>query len=229
MWLSKHREDRMRCKKSLGRQIVTVYHKGKHACTAIKPLPLETSIADEASTFFASKTTIKPSQYTFERLRKTLKDDCDVSKVYETAESLFDVKKVKAVKQKTLHDLNQRGHSFDALAKIKEQSDKVDKYLLWKVIDGRFTEDGLTCVFRTSKEKLETILQMQQGLDGPLSKEYCFLDAEHDLCSNMKTINLIILHPTIREVTTLASMDCNEESVTSLSRFWNLLNEVSAC
>ncbi len=40
--------------------------------------------------------------------------NCDVSKVYKAAESLYDVKKVKNIKQKTLHDLNQQGHSFDA-------------------------------------------------------------------------------------------------------------------
>ena len=121
-----------------------------------------------------------------------------------------------------MHDLNQQEHSFDATAKIKEESDKVDKYLLWKVVDGRFAEDGLTAIFRTSKEKLEILLQMQQGLDGAIAKEYCFLDAEHDLCSGMKTINLTILHPTLREVTTVASMDCNEESTASLCRFWDL-------
>ncbi len=152
--------------------------------------------------------------------------NCDVSKVYKAAESLYDVKKVKNIKQKTLHDLNQQGHSFDAIAKTKEQSDKVDKYLLWKVVDGHFAEDGLTCIFRTSKVKLEILSQMQHGLDGAIAKEYCFLDAEHDLSSSMKTINLTILHPTLRQVTTVASMDCDEESTTSLRRFWNLLNEV---
>ena len=129
--------------------------------------------------------------------------------MYKAAESLYDVKKVKNIKQKTLHDLNQQGHSFDAIAKIKEQLDKVDKYLLWKVVDGRFAEDGLTTI----------LLQMKQGLDGAIPKEYCFLDAEHDLCSGMKTINLTILHPTLREVTTVASTDCNEESIASLYVF----------
>ena len=203
---------------------VTVYHMGNHTCTAVKPN--DKDIRDDVAKYFAANPTVKPSQYTFEKLRGALGENCDVSKVYEAAESLYDVKKVKNIKQKTLHDLNQQGHSFDAIAKIKEESDKVDKYLLWKVVDGRFAEDGLTTIFRTSKEKLEILLQMQQGLDGAIAKEYCFLDAEHDLCSGMKTINLTILHPILREVTTVASMDCNEESTASLCRFWGLLNEV---
>ena len=97
------------------------------------------------------------------------------------------------------------GHSFDALAKIKEATDKYDPYLLWKVKDGRL--DGSTIVFRTSKEKLEIAVQMQLGSQHSLEEEDCFLDAEHDRVKGMKTINLSVLHPTIKEIVTIASME----------------------
>ena len=61
------------------------------------------------------------------------------------------------------------GHSFDALAKIKEATDKYDPYLLWKVKDGKLGES--TIVLRMSREKLEIAVQMQLGSQHSLEEE----------------------------------------------------------
>ena len=42
-------------------------------------------------------------------------------------------KKIQNIKQKVVKEINPVGHSFDALAKIKEATDKYNPYLLWKV------------------------------------------------------------------------------------------------
>ena len=39
--------------------------------------------------------------------------------------------------KKVIRQENPVGHSFEALAKIKDSSDKIDKYLLWSVSDDR--------------------------------------------------------------------------------------------
>lgn len=109
------------------------------------------------------------------------------------------------------------GLSFDALAKISEDIDKYHPYLVWKVRDGRL--DGNNC-----KEKLEITVQIKLGSQHSL--EDCFLDAEHDRVKSMKTKNLSVLHPTIKEIVTIASMECETESTETMCDYWKCLNEV---
>jgi hypothetical protein len=84
-----------------------------------------------------------------------------------------------------------------------------------------------SAVFRTSKERLEIAMQMQRGNGHPLGEEFCFIDAEHDKVKGMKTINLFVQHPVLKECVTIASLDCASESTETLCEFWRQLNNVS--
>jgi len=141
------------------KDFVIVYHYGNHSCEA---KTVDKSIRDDAAEFFRANTSAKPSQYPYERLRKMLKEGSNVSDVYQSACSMANLKDIQNIKQKVVTETNPVGHSFEALAKIKEETDKFDKYLLWKVQDGRLN-DGMTVVFRSSKERIETAALMQQG------------------------------------------------------------------
>lgn len=156
-----------------------------------------------------------------------LKEGKSVAEVYESAAAVANLKKIQNIKQSVVNKVNPFGHSFEALAKIKEASDMQDKFLLWKVQDGRLCESKMTVVFRSSKERVKTAVLMQRGGNHPLAEECCFLDAEHDKVIGMKTINLSVEHPTLKEMVTLASMDCESESTETLCEFWHQLNEVS--
>ena len=103
-------------------------------------------------------------------------DGKTIEQVYSEAKGLTNLKKIQNIKQKVVKEINLVGHSFDALTKIKEATDKYDPYLLWKVKDGRL--DGSTIVFRTSREKLEIAVQMQLGSQHSLEEEGCFFDAD---------------------------------------------------
>ena len=118
----------------------------------------------------------KPSQFPFECLRRSLHDGKTIEEVYSEAKGLTNLKRIQNIKQKVVKEINPVGHSFDALAKIEEATDKYDPYLLCKVKDGRL--DGSTIVFRTSREKLEIAVQMQLGSQHSLEEEDCFLDAD---------------------------------------------------
>ncbi|XP_015760735.1 PREDICTED: uncharacterized protein LOC107339901 isoform X3 [Acropora digitifera] len=85
---------------------------------------------------------------------------------------------------------------------------------------------GSTIVLRMSREKLEIAVQMKMGSQHLLEEENCFLDAEHDRMKGMKNINLSVLHLTIKEIVTIASMECETESTETLCDFWKCLNEV---
>ena len=118
----------------------------------------------------------KPSQFPFECLRRSLHDGKTIEEVYSEAKGLTNLKRIQNIKQKVVKEINPVGHSFDALAEIKEATDKYDPYLLWKVKDGRL--DGSTIVFRRSRGKLEIAVQMQLGSQHSLEEEDCFLDAD---------------------------------------------------
>lgn len=71
--------------------------------------------------------------------------------MYAEAQGLANLKKIQNIKQKVIRQENPVGHPFEALAKIKDSSDKIDKYLLWSVTDGRVSQSKMTAVFRSSK------------------------------------------------------------------------------
>ena len=118
------------------------------------------------------------------------------------------------------------GHSFEALAAIKESTDVKDKYLLWSVGDCRVND--ITAIFRSNKKRLEIARQMQRNASThPLATEFCFVDAEHDKVKGLQTINLWVQHPLLKEMVTIESMDCLTESTETFCEFWQQLNAVS--
>lgn len=207
-----------------GASHVLVYHYGTHTCTAIKP---SIDVSSEVTRFFKENNSAKPSQCAYESLKNTLHETKNVEEVYKKAQGYADYKKIQNVKQKVVESINPLGHSFDAIATIKEAADKVDKFLIFSAEDGRLSGGENTFVFRSSLQKVEIMYQMQRGSGSSLAEQYCFLDAEHDRVQNMKSINLSVEHPALKELVTLASMDCQSESTNTLSEFWSQINNVS--
>jgi hypothetical protein len=186
----------------------------------------EVDIKKAATTFFQKNTAAKPSQFPYQHLRGMLKEGRSIEDIYEEADGMANLKKIQNIKQKVIQQDNPVGHSFEVLAAIKEASDVKDKYLLWSVKD--CTVADITAVFRSSTERLEITKQMQRNeSEHPLSSEFCFLDAEHDKVKGLKTINLSVQHPLLKECVTIASMNCLTESTESLCEFWKQLNSVS--
>ena len=202
---------------------VTIFHCGQHKCSAKEQDP---NIREAATTFFRNNTAAKPSQFPYQHLRAMLKESKSVEDVYKEAKGMVNLKKIQNIKQKVIEQENPVGHSFEALAAIKESTDLKDKYLLWCVKDCRVAD--ITAVFRSSKERLEIAKQMQRNESThPLASEFCFLDAEHDKVKGLKTINLSVQHPLLKEIVTIASMDCLTESTETLCEFWKQINSVS--
>ena len=136
------------------------------------------------------------------------------------------MKKIENIKQTFVEQENPVGHSFEALAAIKQSTDVKDKYLLWSVRNCRV--DGITAMFRSNKKRLEIASQMQRNAsDHPLATEFCFVDAEYHKVKDLKTINVSVQQPLLKEMVTMASMDCLTESTETLCEFWQQLNAVS--
>jgi hypothetical protein len=206
-----------------GQDKVTVFHCGEHNCSVKERDP---DIKEAATTFFHNNTAAKPSQFPYQHLQGVLKEGKSVEEVYKEAKGMANLKKIQNIKQKVVEQENPVGHSFEALATIKESTDLKDKYLMWSVKDGRVAD--ITAMFRSSEERLEIAKQMQRNESThPLANEFCFLDAEHEKVKGLKTINLSVQHPLLKQMVTIVSMDWLTESTETHSEFWKQLNSVN--
>ena len=107
--------------------------------------------------------------------------------MYAEAQGLANLKKLQNIKQKVIRQESTVEHSFEALAKIKDSSNKIDKYLSWSVSNRRVSQRQMMAVFDSSKERIKIISQMQRGGTHALENEHCFLDVEHDKVKGRKT------------------------------------------
>ena len=81
------------------------------------------------------------------------------------------------------------GHSFDALAKYKATTDKLDKFLIYQAQNGGLN-GGPSYVFKTSEAQLHMALDMDRDAEGILKHEVCFVDGNHKRCPGYITLTL---------------------------------------
>ena len=93
---------------------------------------------------------------------------------------------------------------FSHIADIKSETDKWDKYLIYRIHCGK-TSGGGSYIFKTSKHHLETALKMdsnQRPLNGKISMlayEKSYFDAMHRRICGFKTLTLWVHHPGLRK------------------------------
>jgi hypothetical protein len=85
--------------------------------------------------------------------------------------------------------MNSSGHSFDALAKYKSTTDKLDKFLIYRAMNGKLS-CGPSYVFKSSKVQLQMALAMDKDTDGLLKTEVCFADGNYKRCPGYVTLTL---------------------------------------
>ena len=123
------------------------------------------------------------------------------------------------------------GNSFDAVCQFKKETERRDKYLIYKLNNGNMNNDMPTFVFKSSEHMAAIGLELDQDSDSHRSGAYVFLDAKHDRTQGMKTITMWTYDPTLRKLLCLTLMDVereNTETITLLWKIWNqILQEVS--
>ena len=118
---------------------------------------------------------------------------------------------------------------FGMIGEIKAALDKWDKYYIWSYNCGK-TNGGDTYVFKTLQHHLETALKMDSNLrplDGKrsmLSFEKSYFDGMHKCVWGFKMLTLWVLHPGMRRMKCLASMDCKKETTHMVELFFRLFN-----
>ena len=201
---------------------VTVIHSGKHTCV---PKPKQDS--SKLKEAFLENPNLRPRQAAFQYAVNALKTGKSWEEVVEVTDRFINTNKVKNVKQKVRQDMHPSGFNFEAVGELKGRVTKRDPYYIYSVNDRKLNGQA-SYVFKMSKIQANLALSMDRDGDGILHGEYCFLDVKHNRCAGFKTFSIHVYHPMLRRLVTLATMECEDETTKTLTKFWLLFNEVLA-
>ena len=151
---------------------------------------------------------------------KAIEKEEALQDIEELADSLVDRNTLSRVKHAAKEKLEPVGHSNDAVMQYKEKVEKVlqDPFLIYRVDCER------RVVFKTSKVQLQLALEMDRESEGHLKVEPSHVDGKHNRATGYITISLVIYDTNLREMTTIATMECLSESKENGGLFWTYLN-----
>ena len=189
-------------------QLATVYHLGNHTCS----LQLDQ---------------IKRNQILMKRLQEKnptgsakevglheiglLIESGEMGLAATEAENWVDHRAAKRQMKKLIPTAGHDHNSFDAVGIIKQTTDTQDKFYIYR-IGNRNLNGGSDYVFKSSKKMGEMALLM--GVKGPeniLQLENAYFDATHTRVYGFKTFAMWLIHPAMKQILRLASMElCSE-------------------
>lgn len=199
-------------------ECVTILHRGKHTC-----VPIRRQNSSSLKITFQENPNLRPRQAAFQSAVNALKRGKSWEEIIEVTDNFININKVKNVKQKVRQEMHPSGVNFEAIGQLKSKLDERDPYYIYRVNDRKLNQKA-SYVFKTSKIQMQLTLSMDKDADGVLSKEYCFMDVKHNRCAGFKTFSIHVYHPMLRRLLTLATMECEDETTTTLTNF--CFNEV---
>ena len=117
---------------------VRVYHVGMHTCQVKRKVPLP-SVVEQS---LRRNPNLKPSKVVRQSILEGLKTDIvDWDGLEKTTDSLLDTKKISNLKAKINKENNPAGHSFEAVAHLKQKSDEKDEFFIYKMNDRHMNPD----------------------------------------------------------------------------------------
>ena len=192
---------------------VTVYHHGLHTCVA-KPLSnTSKEVSDDAESKFRAVKKLGAKAYSSSQVIQAIEEGKTMDDVLSLASKL-EPRRVNRIKDKVKQSMDSSGHSFDAIAKYKATTDKLDKYLVYRAQNGSLS-GGPSYVFKTSKTQLKMALEMDKDGGGSLSKKVCFGDGNHKRCPGYITLTLWVR---ILTYFLLSHLICKKVSIPSPSQ-----------
>ena len=144
------------------------------------------------------------------------------------AENWFDRRAAKRQMEKLLPTAGHDHNSFDAVGIIKRTTDTRDKFYIYR-IGNRNLDGGSDYVFKSSRKMGEIALQMDvEGPENILQLENAYFDATHTRVYGFKTFAMWLIHPAMKQILRLASMELCSENYIDISLFLRLFNEMLA-
>ena len=204
-------------------QLASVYHLGNHTCS----LQLDQ---------------IKRNQVLMKRLQEknptgSAKEVslCEIGLLIESgemdlaaneAENWVDHRAAKRQMEKHVPTAGHDHNSFDAVGIIKQTTDTWDKFYIYR-IRNRNLNGGSDYVFKSSRKMGEMALLMDvKGPENILQLENAYFDATHTRVYSFKTFAIWLIHPAMKQILRLASMELRSENYLDISLFLHLFNEM---
>ena len=204
-------------------RFVYVYHIGDHSCS-VKP---DKHKYDEKIKEEIKKNSALPPKKLRMQLIKQKIGEGQFDKAKKVAEMFSDARRVKTIRQSILkkEDDFLEPNSMEAVAQIKRVSDSNDTMHIYK-INSKHMNDQPDYIFKTSRIMMEMALKMDQNTtENSLQEELCFFDGAHSRVQGFVALAAWVLHPSMRQLFRLASMEVASESTRTVQLFWKIFNE----
>ena len=199
---------------------VMVMYRGQHTCHPKKPEISSKQLKKE----LASSPNIPASRFVTNKLTTLMSSsEIDWKAVGTVAEEFVNIKRIENAKAVT-SDVH--GNSFDALCVFKRQTDKEDKYWIYRLNNNQLNNGMPSFAFKSSLDMAQLCLDMDRNGKTHLGKSYAYFDAKHDRTLDMKTLTLWTYHPVFQRILCLAVMDVDRENTECIVLFWKYLNEM---
>ena len=203
-------------------QETKIYHYGRHTCKIQKKKVIKT---DEIKDKFKENIYRKPEQLIRGSIIDALQTGKPWEEVLEVADTMSDKQYIRNQKKLAKTEIRPHGHSFEAVAKLKETTDKHDHTLIYRCNDGRLN-DKPTYVFKSSRLKAKIANNMNREKSHFMSEQYAHFDGKADRCKGFTTLCLSAYHPVLRKMIPLAIMECMGETTKNVTLFFQLFNDI---
>ena len=140
--------------------------------------------------------------------------DCEIAEKFNTG-------RMKFLKRKLAKEISPDTHSFEAVDILKSSTDKYDHFLIYRVNYSN-CNDGPDLVFKSSQELLLMAAAMDPaGPQNPLQEKVVYFDGTQSRCVGFKTLRVFFLHPGIRQLLRIVSMEVRTDGTKNIHWFGN--------
>ena len=142
------------------------------------------------------------------------------------ADTWMDRRKVKRTIESIKPSHGAHENSFDAVANMKKKTDTKDIYYIYQIGNINYG-NTVDHVFKSSHKMAEIALQMDvNGEDNILQLENAYFDATHSCVQYFKSLGMWLVHPVMKKVLCLASMEIHSEHHKDIALFLQLFNKI---
>ena len=208
-----------------GSQYALVYHIGQHHC--------KLQHHEEGSVSYTKRCIENHPGLPFQQLRSTVIQGFIDKKMYKEAQEAADKitsRSFATAKRGThvaLHMEEVKTQSLEAVAEVKEGSDDIDTFHIYKINTTSMNHNEPDYVMKSSRKILQIALLMDQdGEQNILQEADAYFDGAHSRCREFISLALWVYHPSMRRIIRLASMEVRTESSQYVALFFTLLNEM---
>ena len=117
-------------------------------------------------------------------------------------------------------------NSFNAVAELKKKMDEKDKYYIYQLGNVQYG-NTVDHVFKSSKKMAKMAIEMDvDGEENMLQLENAYFDTMHSRVQYFKSLGMWLIHPAMKKVLRLVSMEIRSEHHEDIVLFLTLFNKI---